>query len=159
MSVHHPILQTLTAICLVGASGSGSAAAAFNTDAPASSASLDVRVVIPKVMQILYNAHPAQLPPADRNTARVSVQQRLVLMSTLRRGFCLDLQIGQSSLSDWQLRLSSSPGTWLEASPSGYRLCTGHAGHFDVTLSHDFKTSKAAGPAQGWPVQVSLTTP
>ena len=159
MAFHKRVLPTVAAVCLMGVSSMGWAASAFSTDTPGASAALDFQVVIPTVMRILDNAHPADLPAADRDTARIAVQQRLVLVSTMARGFCMDLQLGQQALSDWQLQLSGTPGAWLQASTSGYRLCTGRPGRYDVALNHDFKTSNAAEPTRGWPVQVSFTAP
>lgn len=159
MSANKRVFHGITAVFLASASGLVGAAGAFSADASGSSASLDFRVVIPKVMRIMENDHPLELPAPDRHTSRIAVQQRLVLMSTLPRGFCMDLQIGQQTLSDWQLQLSGSPGTWVQASGSGYRLCTGRAGRYDVALTHDFKASDMQGHLRGWPVQVGLTAP
>jgi hypothetical protein len=159
MAIHKQILLTVATMGLAGICSTGWAAGAVSTDTPGASAALDFRVVIPTVMRILDNAHPADLPPPDRDTARIAVQQRMVLMSTLPRGFCMDLHLGQQTLSDWQLQLSGTPGAWLQASGSGYRLCTGRPGRYDVALNHDFKASNAAEPTRGWPVQVSFTAP
>ena len=81
------------------------------------------------------------------------------MVSTLRRGFCMDLQMAGHQLNDWQLQISTGAGTWLQRAAGGYRLCTARAGRYDVALQHDFNASDSADQARGWPVLVSLTTP
>jgi hypothetical protein len=87
----------------------------------------------------------------------------LVLVSTLHKGFCMDLQLSQRQITDWQVRVSGSPGTWLESSGGGYRLCAGRAGRYDVALQHDFglKDSLRGNVASAieWPVSLNLSAP
>ena len=89
--------------------------------------------------------------------------QRLVLVSTLGKGFCMDLRLTQQQLTDWQLRVSGSAGTRIEPSEGGYRLCVGRAGRYEVALQHDFSLKDGArqglAPALDWPVNVSLASP
>jgi hypothetical protein len=159
MSMNARCRNVCIAIALAALSGLVSAAGAFNTDAATSSAALDFRVVIPQIFRILENSHPSALPPLDLQTARISAIQRLVLVSTLPRGFCMDLQIKDPSLNDWHLQINTGAGTWLQATTGGYRLCTARAGRYDVALQHDFNGTGTADGARDWPVLVSLTTP
>ena len=79
------------------------------------------------MLRLLENSHPSSLPVADAPSAHISVLQRLVLVSTLGKGFCMDLRLTQQQLTDWQLRVSGSAGTRIEPSEGGYRLCVGRA--------------------------------
>lgn len=124
---------------------------------------VDLRIVIPRIMRVLENSYPALLPVASDQTFRVSALQRLVLVSTLPRGFCMDLHLTLRQVTDWQLKLSGSAGTRIESSSGGYRLCTARAGRHEIALSHDFQLPdtmwNTSSPPLDWPVQVSLTAP
>lgn len=159
MSIYTCVRSLCTAIGMAAVSSLVCAGGAFSTDTATSSAALDFRVVIPQVLRILENTHPVALPPPDQQTSRISALQRLVLVSTLRRGFCMDLQMQGRQLADWQLEISTGVGTWLQPSAGGYRLCTARAGRYDVALRHEFNAAGSADQARSWPVQVSLTTP
>jgi hypothetical protein len=124
---------------------------------------INFAIVIPAVLRILENSHPLSLPMADTSDAHISVSQRLVLVSTLGKGFCMDLQLSQQQLTDWQLQVSGSASARIEPSAGGYRLCVGRAGRYEVALQHEF-TLKDSARADGaaaldWPVLVSLATP
>jgi hypothetical protein len=135
---------------------------ALSTDGHHAAAAINFAVVIPAVLRILENSHPLSLPVADRPDAHISVSQRLVLLSTLGKGFCMELQLRQQ-LTDWQLRVSGSAGARIETSAGGYRLCVGRAGRYEVMLQHDFTLNDSARASQAavldWPVLVSLATP
>lgn len=113
----------------------------------------------PQVLRIFENTHPVALSPPDQQTSRVSALQRLVLVSTLPRDFCMDLQIAEHQLNDWQLQISTGAGTWLQRAAGGYRLCTARAGRYDVALQHDLKAVRSTDQARVWPIVVSITTP
>lgn len=138
---------------------------AWRTDGKPVSAALSITIVIPAVLRILENTHPLSLPPADALTARTSVVQRMVLLSTLGKGFCMDLRLDRQQIADWQLRVSGSAGAWLEPAAAGYRLCAARAGRYELALQHDFAlTEKDQGPAGltkvlDWPVNMSFATP
>jgi hypothetical protein len=136
---------------------------ALSTDSHPASTAISFAIVIPAVLRILENSHPLSLPVADTPDAHISVSQRLVLLSTLGKGFCMELQLSQPQLTDWQLRVSGSAGVRIEPSAGGYRLCVGRAGRYELALQHDFtlKERARANPAAvlDWPVQVSLASP
>ena len=159
MSIYTTVRSFCTAISLAVLSGVVCAASAFSTDAATGSATLEFQVIIPKVLRILENTHPVALSPPDQQTSRISALQRLVLVSTLPRGFCMDLQMAEQQLNDWQLQISTGAGAWLQRAAGGYRLCTARAGRYDVALQHDFNAIGSSDQARGWPVLVSLTTP
>ena len=159
MSIYTCVRSLCAAIGLAVMSGVVGAAGAFTTDAASSSAALDFRVIIPQILRILENTHPVALSPPDRQTSRISALQRLVLVSTMPRGFCMDLQMAGQQLSDWQLQISTGAGAWLQRAAGGYRLCTAKAGRYDVALQHDFSAVDSTEQLRGWPVLVSLNTP
>jgi len=135
----------------------------LSVDKPQASATLNFAIVIRAVLRILENNHPALLS-ADMGTVSVSALQRMVLVSTLRKGFCMDLRLNPQQVADWQLSLSGSPGIRVEAADGGYRICTSHAGRFELALQHVFnlKTGQAAPRHQAsalhWPVSMSLAS-
>ncbi|UUZ74532.1 hypothetical protein LP414_19115 [Polaromonas sp. P1(28)-13] len=135
----------------------------FSSDSQQSSAALDLRIIIPPILRILENNYPRSLPAADTQTSRISALQRMVLVSTLPKGFCMDLQLTQRQVTDWQLHVSGSAGAWIQSSEGGYRLCAGRAGRYEVALHHDFSLRDSMrgtmAPALDWPVHLSLTTP
>lgn len=141
---------------------SASAHEALSVNESKAGALLDFSIIIPVVLRILENNHPPSLPVADA-TSRISATQRMVLMSTLRKGFCMNLQLTRAQVGEWQLRVSGSAGTRIEPSEGGYRVCTSHAGRYDLALQHDFKLRDGAREnsalALDWPVNVSLASP
>jgi hypothetical protein len=143
---------------------------------------LDFAIVIPAILRLLENDHPAELHTLAGPTSPISVLQRVVLVSTLRSGFCMDLRLNpmrdaQAHITDWQVRLAAlsgaaAPGARVEAFEGGWRVCARRAGHFELALQHAFswqpvqRTSAANTPAAmgestaiGWPVALSMTTP
>lgn len=135
----------------------------LSVDKPQTSTTLNFAIVIPAALRILENSHPALLS-ADMGAAPVSALQRMVLVSTLRKGFCVDLRLNPQQVADWQLSLSGSAGTRMETADGGYRICTSHAGRFELALQHVFnlKTGQAAPASQAfalrWPVSMSLAS-
>jgi len=126
---------------------------AHNTGA---SASVDIRIVVPPVMQVLENSHPAQLGlPVD---GQWHAQQKLVVVSTMKRGFCVTLRLATPQVNDWQLRTLLEGGATLDAVADGYRLCTERAGRYTLLLQHAFATETPLdGNALRWPVRTDLT--
>jgi hypothetical protein len=157
-------LISAVALCVgaLCAAPSSQANQGLNKDSSPSTAAVNVAIVIPPVLRILENRHPLSLPIADTPDLRISVSQRLVLLSTLGKGFCAALELSPQ-LTDWALRVSGSAGAWIEPSAGGYRLCVGRAGRYEVLLQHDFtvRDSAQAGNAVAldWPVLLSLATP
>ena len=141
------------------------------------SASLNFRIIIPSVMRVLENSHPAQLQPSADGSA-LTAEQRLVVVSNMRHGFCVALRQASPERAagwrvGWQLQASgaSSPGEAgaipgaseaAQLSPQadgGYRLCTTRPGRYTLLLQHAFPTSAVAavGSPVNWPIQTELT--
>jgi hypothetical protein len=145
---------------------------------------VDFAVVIPAILRLLQNDHPAELQPLAGPAAPISALQRVVLVSTLRSGFCMDLRLnaltaGQAQVADWQVQLAAlsgaatASGARVEAFDGGWRVCTRRAGRFELALQHAFSMQpRAAAPgvnlaidttsqaaSLGWPVAISLSTP
>jgi hypothetical protein len=164
MALARHLISAIT-LCTVALCNPTSAMAheALGADGHHAGTALNFSIVIPAVLRILENSHPLSLPVADAPDAHISVLQRLVLVSTLGKGFCMELQLSQQQLTDWQLRVSGSVGARIEPSAAGYRLCVGRAGRYEVALQHDFTLKDSARAdrtsALDWPVLVSLATP
>lgn len=127
---------------------------------------LDFTIVVPAILQILENRHPSLITSPAFPASRISVTQDIVLLSTLRKGFCMDLGLSNVQLVEWQLTVSGgSAGTSVERVGGGYRLCMARAGRYKLALQHSFNTSNlligaATPPTEfGWPVSLSLSTP
>jgi hypothetical protein len=148
---------------LLWAPASVSASEALSIDGHPASAAINFSIIIPAVLRVIENSHPHSLPAADAQTSRVSALQRMVLVSTLGKGFCMDLQLTRRQVSDWQLQVSGSAGARVQASGGGYRVCTSRAGRYELALQHDFSlkdnTPDETIPALDWPVSLSLTAP
>lgn len=129
-------------------------------------ATVNISIVIPSILQILENTHPQALSFAAAKASRTSAVQRVVLLSTLRGGFCMDLRVEQAQVSQWQMKLSGNPNVRMEEVAGGYRLCTRRPGRYELALEHEFLRrdsatllAQADTSAMGWPVNVSLATP
>lgn len=121
------------------------------------SASVDIRIVVPPVMQVLENSHPSQLGVSE--DGQWSAQQKLVVMSTMKRGFCVTLRLATPQVNDWRLQTAEEGGTTLSAVADGYRLCTVRAGRYTLLLQHAFAADNAvSGEALRWPVRTDLTS-
>jgi hypothetical protein len=137
----------------------------LSVDKPQASTKLDFAIVIPAVLRILENSHPPALFSADTTGALISATQRMVLVSTLGRGFCMDLQLNQQQVAGWQLNVSGSAGTRVEAADGGYRVCAVRPGRFELALQHAFSLKERKAGADihasslSWPVSVSLVNP
>ena len=116
-------------------------------------ASLEFRIIIPPVMQVLENSHPMLMDAeADGDW---SAQQRLVVVSNMKRGFCVTLRQADPQLRGWRLQTAQEGGVSLSPVADGYRLCTARAGRYTLLLQHQFDTSETA-TALRWPVQTDL---
>lgn len=126
------------------------------TGAASAGASLDIRIVIPAVMRVLENSHPLQLSADD--SGALGGQQRLVVLSTLRGGFCVALRRAQSGGSHWQLDAHPEPGVTLEPAGDGYRLCSARPGRYTLLLQHRFTPADTGTSASlPWPVQTDIS--
>ncbi|MCW5654936.1 hypothetical protein [Hydrogenophaga sp.] len=145
----------LLATVLLLAPVAGGAESSFTSPSRGTSASLDFRIVIPPVMQLLENSHPSRLDPA--RDGAFSAQQKLVVVSNLKRGFCLSMRMAAPEVAAWRLQTSQIGGVTLNEVADGYRLCTARAGRYTLMLQHDFSASPGqAAQAMAWPVQTDL---
>lgn len=126
------------------------------------SASIDIRIVVPAVMQVIENSHPAQLGMAA--DGRWSAQQKLVVHSTMKRGFCVSLRLAEPQVGGWQLETAQQGGTTLTPVADGYRLCTSRPGRHTLMLQHAFAAAPGAAglpaglpPSLNWPVRTDVT--
>lgn len=120
------------------------------TGGESASASLNIRIVIPPVMRVIENSHPEQID------VRQPVEQRLVVLSNLRRGFCANLRLSDPALVSWQLQTEQVGGVTLQPVADGYRLCASRPGRYTLRLQHDFGTAARQHAFMAWPVQTEL---
>jgi hypothetical protein len=124
------------------------------------SGSLDFRIIIPPIMRVLENSHPTELQANASGT--LSGQQRLVVLSNMKRGFCVTLRRADAqNASGWNLlNAGEQSGVTLTPVADGYRLCTAHPGRYTMLLQHEFGAATATGTqtALRWPVQTDLST-
>ncbi|MFN7120431.1 MAG: hypothetical protein ACK4NM_00220 [Hydrogenophaga sp.] len=120
------------------------------------SASIDIRIVVPPIMRVLENSHPAQLIPESGGDW--SAEQRLVVISTMKRGFCVTLRMNTSDVEAWRLQTEQSGGITLSPVSDGYRLCTPRPGRYTLLLQHEFEASgNSAMQSLRWPVQTDIS--
>lgn len=120
------------------------------------SASLDIRIIVPPVMRVLENSHPAQMAPLLGGDW--SAEQRLVVLSTMKRGFCVNLHMKTPEVNAWRLKTEQTGGVTLNPVNDGYRLCTPRAGRYTLLLQHDFGASgKSTMQTLRWPVQTDIS--
>jgi hypothetical protein len=133
------------------------AEASFAGASGKASAAINFRIVIPPVMRVLENSHPAQLQPSADGSA-LSGEQRIVVVSNMKHGFCVALRQNDPQLSGWQLQTSAQEGgTTLTPSTDGYRLCATRPGRYTLLIQHAFAPpSLASANAPSWPVQTEI---
>ena len=117
-------------------------------------ASLDFRIVIPPIMRVIENSHPQLLDTAD---GKASAEQRLVVMSNMKRGFCVSLRRAAPQLGTWELQTAPQSGVQLSPVADGYRLCGTRPGQYTVLLQHRFGTGDSRANALHWPVQTDIS--
>lgn len=148
---------------LLGISSYDSFNSSLSTDDRKATAGIGVKVVVPAALRITSDTHPLTLPPVDTQTLTISAQQQMMLVSTLREGFCMNLQLTQARIANWQVQVSGSAGAWVEPSEGGYRLCANRSGHYSLLLQHTFTLKEDSRESQtvalAWPVSMSLTAP
>lgn len=119
------------------------------------SAALDFRIVIPPVMQVLENSHPRQLDTFADGEA--SALQRLVVVSNMKRGFCVSLRQDAAPLGTWEVQTAPQSGMQLSLVANGYRLCGAQPGRYTVLIQHRFRSSDTSLDALNWPVQTDIS--
>lgn len=122
-----------------------------------SSAELKFRIKIPQVMRVLENSHPTFL--VAEVDGDWSAQQRLVVVSNMRSGFCVILRKSAPDIVAWRLNTLQSVGITIDSVEDGYRLCTSRAGRYTFILEHKFEVAspRATIGALRWPVRTDIT--
>lgn len=150
-----PLLAALLASALLLVPATGNSESALVQQGPARGA-LDFRIIIPPVMRVLENSHPTQLDAEA--SGDWSAQQRLVVVSNMKRGFCVTLRMSAPEVDAWRLRTALDTGLTLDPVSDGYRLCAPRAGRYTLMLEHEFDaTDKTTTGALRWPVQTDIT--
>ncbi|MDO8903127.1 hypothetical protein [Hydrogenophaga sp.] len=156
-AMHRSSLIALAALALcIPRTGMGESVLVSGAGSTGASASVDIRIIVPPVMQVLENTHPEQLGVAV--DGQWSAQQKLVVMSTMKRGFCVTLRLATPQVEGWQLHSLQQGGVTLSTVADGYQVCTARAGRYTLLLQHAFAAeSTVAGDALRWPVRTDLT--
>ena len=119
-------------------------------------AALDFRIIIPPIMRVLENSHPTQLTPIVGGDW--SAEQRLVVLSNMKRGFCVTLRMNTADVEAWRLQTEQVGGITLNPVADGYRLCTPRPGRYTLVLQHEFEASgNSTMQSLRWPVQTDIT--
>lgn len=120
-------------------------------------AELEFNIIIPPILRVLENSHPELLEPNANGDW--SAQQRLEVVSTMKRGFCVTLRMGAPGVGAWRLRTPQSGTITLDTLQEGYRLCTSRPGRYTLLLHHEFDatTQGSTTGALRWPIQTDFT--
>jgi hypothetical protein len=153
----------LSCACLLPISPAVLAGDTLTVEGLKAATAVDFSIIIPVVLRILENRHPLSLPITPTRASSISATQRMVLISTLGRGFCVDLQLSKLHISGWKVAVTGSAGTWVQPSSDGYRVCARQAGRYELALQHEFRLKPGdQDPGNSelqWPVSLSLATP
>lgn len=119
------------------------------------SATLRFRVVVPPIVRMLGNLHPASVPLSD-----ASGRQELDVLTTMRQGFCAALRLNTTGVRAWSVQ-SDNPAVQVQRTGDGYRVCAPRNGRYRVALEHRFELEQAS-PAMGtaglpWPVSTDIS--
>jgi hypothetical protein len=124
---------------------------------PGPSAALDFRIIIPPVMRVLEHSHPSKLDANADGT--LGAEQRLVVLSNMKRGFCVTLRLAHPGVGPWQIDTSPESSVAVQAAGDGYRLCSARPGRHTLVLLHRFgRAADGQTAALAWPVQTDITT-
>jgi len=141
---------TLAVMLGVAAVCPAAAESVVATGAQAATAHLTLRVVIPPMVRLQEDSHPAEL-------ASGVVQQKLVIQTNLRQGFCAALRLAAKVPNRWELRVAAGDEVRLQPGPEGYRLCSNGPGRHTVLLEHRFDTAGGADDTPfAWPVRLEI---
>lgn len=124
------------------------------------SARLDFLIIIPPVIRVLENSHPEELLADEQG--RLGGTQTLVVLSNMKRGFCVTLRrhtlANQPALA-WRLRSVQADGLRTDPAGDGWRLCAAQPGRYTLRLQHEFEATAGNPPAPTsllWPVAADL---
>ncbi|MDZ7910068.1 MAG: hypothetical protein U5N10_18815 [Gemmobacter sp.] len=158
-SFRSALAPALTALGLLLAPAPGLGESRFVTGSESTGsgagASLNLRIVIPAVMRVMENSHPLQLEA--RADGAMSAEQRLVVLSNMKRGFCVSLRLAAPGVDHWELRTPSDNNVSLSPAGDGYRLCSTRPGRYTLVLRHEFGVSAPGHQAMHWPVQTDIS--
>lgn len=144
-----PVLALLTGLATACPATAESVMA---NGAQTASARLTLRVVIPPMVKLQEDSHPSEL-------ASGVAEQKLVIQTNLRQGFCAALRLSTDVHLGWELRVASGDKVRLQPSGEGYQLCSNGPGVHTVRLEHRFGTSSAPGGAPlAWPVRMEIAS-
>lgn len=150
-----PLLACLTSLVLLAAPTT-SVGEAVVAGPGGASASLRISITVPAVMRVLENSHPVQLTPIVGGDW--SAEQRLVVLSNMKRGFCVTLRMNTADVEAWRLQTEQTGGITLSPVSDGYRLCTPRPGRYTLLLQHEFEASgNSTMQSLRWPVQTDIT--
>lgn len=120
------------------------------------SASLRISITVPAIMRVLENSHPVQMDAVVGGDW--SAEQRLVVLSNMKHGFCVTLRMNTSDVDRWRLQTEQTGGITLSPVSDGYRLCTPRPGRYTLLLQHEFEASgNNTRQSLRWPVQTDIT--
>lgn len=125
------------------------------TSQVSSSAALNFRITIPPIMRVLENSHPTQM--ASVGGGDWSGEQRLVVVTNMKRGFCVSLRMSSPAVNAWRLQTEQAGGITLNPVSDGYQLCTPRAGRYTLLLQHEFEAARDTTESLTWPVQTDIT--
>lgn len=145
----------LAALGLLFSPAASMGESANTSGALSASATLDIRIVVSPVIRVLENSHPQRLDTSASGEA--SAEQRLVVLSTMKRGFCVLLRRATPQLGTWELQTAPQSGIQLSPTADGYRLCGTRPGRYTVLLQHRFASNNASATALSWPVQTDIS--
>lgn len=150
-----PLIACLTTAALLTAPAT-SVGEAVVAGPGGASASLRISITVPAVMRVLENSHPSQLTPIVGGDW--SAEQRLVVLSNMKGGFCVTLRMNTTDVEAWRLQTEQTGGITLSPVSDGYRLCTPRPGRYTLLLQHEFEASSNSNmQSLRWPVQTELT--
>ncbi|OOG81432.1 hypothetical protein B0E41_17805 [Hydrogenophaga sp. A37] len=150
-----PALVASLALLAVPSPSLGDSMLVTGGEAAGASASLNFRIIIPAVMRVMENSHPLQLT-ANADGA-LSGEQRLVVLSNLKRGFCVNLRLAVPGVDRWQLHTPPASDIILSPAGDGYRVCSARPGRYTLVLQHQFGVNTPGQQAMHWPVQTDIS--
>lgn len=152
---HLSALTTSLGLLLAPAPSLGESMLITGSEGGGASAALNFRIVIPPVMRVLENSHPLQLDASADGA--LSAEQRLVVLSNMKRGFCVSLRLATPGVDGWKLQTAPDNGMNLSPVSDGYRLCSTRPGRYTLMLQHRFDVTSPGQPdGLHWPVQTEI---
>lgn len=150
-----PALVASLALVAVPTPGLADSLLVTGGETAGASASLNFRIVIPPMIKVMENSHPLQLTAGAHGD--LSAEQRLVVLSTMKRGFCVTLRLATPGVDRWQLHTPPAHGVSLTPLDDGYRICSARAGRYTLVLQHRFGVNAPGQQAMRWPVQTDFS--